>query len=307
MIKSLSEFSGETEKKELGRIKNRIDPDRRLDLRDEPAKSFSVENRIDPDRRLEAQNKSGEGFSAEGRINPDRRLDLQDASAKGFSTESRIDPDRRLDISDGKKENSDKEADTFWKAALSQFQDESDIPSDEELLPEIFDWADDEIFIDFEVDEDFKDCLSRFDPECWENADAREQYSAIEDLKDKISERLALKKPPEIRLCEGDPDEYGSYIPEYNILLLNTRQFDDPVELVDTIAHELRHAWQHARADAMETRQDALFRVNFENYITPVSYPGIGYVNFVEYEGQYVEADARAFAKKFKEAVTQWM
>lgn len=270
----------------------------------EKKKNEIAQKGFDPDRRLDTQDISKAGVSAENRIGFDRHLDKQDSLTENPSTERRIDPDRRLGAQGEAKENSGPEADVFCKAENSLFQEESDIPPEEDVLTEIFYRSEDEISIDFEVDEDLRDCLSRFAPDRWRNADVPEQLMAMEELKDKIAEKLGLKNPPEIKYYEWAPDIYGSYSPEYNSLLLNTVQFDDPVELVNTIAHEMRHAWQHERADAMENRQDALFRANFDNYITPVSIPGIGYVNFMEYEGQYVEVDARVFASKITEAMT---
>ena len=96
---------------------------------------------------------------------------------------------------------------------------------------------------------------------------------------------------------------HGFYNSTDNSITLNSQFFDDPVEMVNTLAHEMRHAYQHMRADALETREDALYRVNFENYITPRPLPEGGWIFFYDYEHQYVEVDARVFADKFVEAM----
>ena len=72
---------------------------------------------------------------------------------------------------------------------------------------------------------------------------------------------------------------------------------------INTIAHEMRHAYQEQRAGILETKEDALFKLNLDNYISPVPLPGCGWLFFTDYQDQYVEADARAFANLFTEAM----
>jgi hypothetical protein len=57
------------------------------------------------------------------------------------------------------------------------------------------------------------------------------------------------------------------------------------------------------RSEILDTKEDALFKCNFENYITPLQLPDGGYLNFTDYYDQYVEVDARAFANLFTEAM----
>lgn len=49
--------------------------------------------------------------------------------------------------------------------------------------------------------------------------------------------------------------------------------------------------------------RNALYKVNFDNYVSTRSLPGGGYLFFVDYLNQYVEVDARAFANLFTEAM----
>ena len=74
---------------------------------------------------------------------------------------------------------------------------------------------------------------------------------------------------------------------------------DRPDLLRDVIPHEMRHAYQHQRSDLQETRQDELYRINFDNYISPVPLPDGKYLFFTDYQDQLVEAEARAFASLF--------
>lgn len=98
-------------------------------------------------------------------------------------------------------------------------------------------------------------------------------------------------------------DAYGCYDPKDNTITLNSQFLSDPVELVNTIAHETRHAYQFMRADKLETREDALFKVGNDNYISPIPLSSGGWLNYTDYYNQYVEVDARVFANKCMEAI----
>lgn len=79
----------------------------------------------------------------------------------------------------------------------------------------------------------------------------------ISEFVSALSEDLGLEDIPEIAVFDDD-DAYGFYAPADNTINLNRQYFDDPVELVNTIAHEMRHAYQEYRAGLLETREDAL-------------------------------------------------
>ena len=79
---------------------------------------------------------------------------------------------------------------------------------------------------------------------------------------------------------------------------INSCNFDNPQEILDTVAHEVRHAYQFQRAQNPKEEIDYLYAYNFENYITPYVTDG-GYVNFTDYQDQLIEAEARAFANLF--------
>lgn len=127
-------------------------------------------------------------------------------------------------------------------------------------------------------------------------------FHIISEFVSALGEGLELENLPEVAAFDDD-DAYGFYSPSDNTINLNRQYFDDPVELVNTIAHEMRHAYQEYRAGLLETREDALYRVNLDNYISPIPLPGGGWLFFTDYQDQYVEVDARAFANLFTEAM----
>ena len=170
------------------------------------------------------------------------------------------------------------------------------------LLYDAFNRYEDEIDIDFSVSEKTQAILDHFVPEKWETMNDTERKGLAQELSTAIGEDLGLKDIPKLNISEYG-DSYGGYDPKNNTITLNSRFFDNPVELVNTIAHETRHAYQYMRADMLETREDALFKVGNDNYISPIPLSDGGWLNFTDYYNQYIEVDARVFANKFTEAM----
>ena len=125
----------------------------------------------------------------------------------------------------------------------------------------------------------------------------------MKEVLQKTADRLGMKKAPDVILYEGALDDCGGYSPESNEISLNRNLFSNPVETLNTAMHELRHAFQRFRADKPETWEDKLCAFNYENYITPLPLPDGNYLYYMDYQGQYVEVDARAFANKVTEAL----
>ena len=196
-----------------------------------------------------------------------------------------------------KQELSDFITNEFQKA-----HDEVSLDEYDTLLSEVFNRSEDEIDIEFVIDDRLIKLLDQFSPETWEYIDDSERCEIISEFVSELSEDLGLEDIPEVAVFDDD-DAYGFYSPSDNTINLNRQYFDNPVELVNTIAHEMRHAYQEYRAGLLETRVDALYRVNLDNYISPILLPGGGWLFFTDYQDQYVEVDARAFANLFTEAM----
>ena len=170
------------------------------------------------------------------------------------------------------------------------------------LLSEVFNRSEEEISIEFQPSNKTKKILESFRLDKWESLGDSEKISAIEKITKAVGDDLGLEKIPEIRISDDD-DSYGFYNHLDNTITLNSRSLTNPIEVVNTLAHELRHAYQHMRAEKLESWEDALFKVNFDNYISPVPLPDGGWIFFVDYYDQYVEVDARVFADKVTEAL----
>lgn len=199
---------------------------------------------------------------------------------------------------------SDAEVDDFWDSEFAMEKEEQEMDVYDKLLSEIFNRSEEEIAINFDIDGALQEILHKFALGKWQDTSDAEKTSAIRQLVKEVGNRLGLEKLPAVEIFEGENEPYGNFDPLNNTINLNKQYFDDPKELVNTITHELRHAYQNMRAEVFETWEDALYNCNFDNYISPMPLPGGGYLFFVDYQDQYVEVDARAFANKFTEAMS---
>lgn len=195
------------------------------------------------------------------------------------------------------EEMSKESADDYWENLFNGEIDEAE--SEEELLYDVFDRSEDEFVFDFEFSDDIVELLQDIKDTEWIYLDEDEKMDMIDALSNKISEMLGLKEQPDVIYYDADANDCGSYNQATKSIELNRCLLSDPGELIDTIAHELRHAYQHQRAMAPETRIDLLYRTNFENYISPICLGDGKFLFIADYQDQLVEVEARAFAKQF--------
>lgn len=133
----------------------------------------------------------------------------------------------------------------------------------------------------------------------WQNLYEGDKYNLIKEFKNVLCEKLDIINKPSIVFGDMEEMEFGKFIKENNEILINKDLLNNPKELVNTIAHEIRHAYQWQCANRGVTMEDLLYKRNFENYITPFTQEEI-YQNYIDYKQQLVEADAEAFADLFK-------
>ena len=140
--------------------------------------------------------------------------------------------------------------------------------------------------------------LDGFKEDNWENFDLDEKKELIKEFADFLKDAFELKNPPNIEYFNADVGYCGYFDPENNIIGINENILSDPYEVVDTVAHESYHAKQHECAENPQCWKDFQYQHWFENYID-------GMYDFEVYESQFVEAEARAIAERFKDALAQ--
>jgi len=100
---------------------------------------------------------------------------------------------------------------------------------------------------------------------------------------------LDLEYLPEVRYINTNDNSYGSYDNINNILTIDTKYIDDPSEVLNTLAHELRYAWQYQTSIPEVSMMNSL-----ENYITPND-------DYNGYRNQLCESDAFDFGDRWTE------
>lgn len=193
------------------------------------------------------------------------------------------------------------DAKLFWDNEFNK-----DVPkmSFEELCGEMIWHSEDEFDFDIKPDETTQTALEKFQPNNWEQLDTDEKHEAIKKLVKCISDLQGLPDVPEVEFLDDGDNSCGFYSERGNYIGINENYLGDAKEIVDTVAHEARHAYQHYRAELLKEPQDQIYKFNFEHYIAP-EYDENGFcVNFFDYYDQYVEAEARAFASRFSSEVT---
>ncbi len=197
---------------------------------------------------------------------------------------------------------SENEVSDFINSEFEKVHNESDEYLYGLLLSEVFGRSESEINIDYKLSDRISSILENFQHGKWQDMDDNERMKIIKDYAKEIGEGLGLDSIPNIEISD-EGEGQGSYNYETNTITITRKDIDNPDEIVDTIPHELRHAYQHMRSEILDTHEDALYKVNFDNYITPKQLMDGSWLFFADYYDQYVEADARAFARIFTEAL----
>ncbi len=189
----------------------------------------------------------------------------------------------------------------FWNRI---FNEEKSELSECELWEEVMYRDESEFDFSGVVTAETKEILELFTVDEWEYLDDNGRYGLISKLAERISEDLGIERIPNIEIVDIEDNCSGYYNERDNYIGINVNYWDDYKDVVDTVAHEIRHAYQKFRADKLENVQDEIYKFNFDHYIS-TDYDVEGkYINFKEYYEQYIEVEARAFAKEFAAEVS---
>ncbi len=184
------------------------------------------------------------------------------------------------------------DARSYWNQMFFEPKDVS--------ITDILDHYEDEFtFDDFDVS-DMNELLDKFKPDTWNEFTTDKKVELVNKLVEVISDKLRLENAPEVLYYEDDPSSRGVYYDSFDVLGLNECLLEDSEQLVVTTAHELRHAFQHQRAESPQNYEDFLYRINLANYISPMFNKDGECILYTDYACQFVEAEARAFSNLFK-------
>lgn len=155
--------------------------------------------------------------------------------------------------------------------------------------------------LEFDFDAEVDQSLEAFTPEIWAEMGDEERKESIGKLVDVLNDKFDIGGKTGVTYYRAPLDDCGYYNEQFREIGLNIETFENPKEVLDTIAHEMKHAYQRYRADQGITYMDQLYKYNFEHYVVPLQDKRGNFVNYFAYTNQYVEAEARAFANIFTE------
>ncbi len=135
-----------------------------------------------------------------------------------------------------------------------------------------------------------KEMLSKFNEQQWKGMSLAQKKSAIQELANHIANDLGLDTVPRIEYYYNrNVNDCGYFYDGDYTLHINTYRLEKGyapwVEIVDTVAHELRHAYQYLN---LATNPESAVSVSYKNYISFNEKLG----NYQEYRHQACEADA---------------
>lgn len=141
-----------------------------------------------------------------------------------------------------------------------------------------------------------KKLLSNFSEEEWNSMSLSERKENIQELANYIAKELGLEQTPEVTFYYSDSDyTYGAFNKGTYTVKINTYYFDSAdswSKVVETLSHELRHAWQYWYAQIEPTNP---ISDSFNHYKSSSVY------GFDEYWEQLCEVDARDYGAKWTE------
>ncbi len=194
---------------------------------------------------------------------------------------------------------STEEARGFWDSHFADSCQEEASEVYDDAWGEIFGRDEADFVFDFEIGNDIRSLLDKFDSAQWNELSDEERADAIKQFVAVLADRLGLDTAPNVAFFVGPQTLLGEYSHADNCVELNAMLLDQPDRLRTVIPHEMRHAYQYQKADSPKTWQDYLYRLNIDNYISPVSLPDGKYLFYTDYQDQLVEAETRAFAGLF--------
>lgn len=137
-------------------------------------------------------------------------------------------------------ESSVDEAYEYFDSLFSKpIEAESEINRD--IVDDVYSRSEDDFSFDFDVNtHKIKNALESFDSSTWEGMEITDKEKAITNLERAIAEELEINSIPSIDFFNGEPNDCGAYEPNRNVICVNRNNFDDPMEIVDTVAHHIR-------------------------------------------------------------------
>lgn len=177
---------------------------------------------------------------------------------------------------------------------------ESEIPAFAQLEGQEVDFAPSMEVQAAEIHDVFMD-MPELQFENWQNLDADERVSALQELEVKVAE-ISQRPPVDVDFEQTAPNVMGYYNGEKIVisesLLMQNDKYED---VLDTLFHEGRHAYQdyNLYSGTVVEQNSVLvesWRDNYELGYESGNWSVFRDIGFLRYKTQPVEVDARAYA-----------
>ena len=136
----------------------------------------------------------------------------------------------------------------------------------------------------------------------WNKASIEERKNILTKYLAELSIIYGVTVSSSINFYSGSNSERGSYAHSKRLVSINEKYLTraDSYQIMQTVVHEMRHAYQHAAVDnpdSYEVSRETIrqWKNNFSNYKSTSD----GHTTYSEYVSQPVEYDAKNFAKQF--------
>lgn len=135
-------------------------------------------------------------------------------------------------------------------------------------------------------------------PTDWKDMNEYERLEVLQDVEERVA-RVQGRPPAQVATYTATPGEFGYYNPDTNKINIssNSLKNDDVKEVVDTLIHEGRHAYQHyavEHPDTYSNRQEVeawAHNLQKDHYLSADKY------GQELYQAQPVEKDAWRYAR----------
>ena len=150
-----------------------------------------------------------------------------------------------------------------------------------------------------ELETDYLRQIEGLQPEQWSELSTDARLESLRELEWRLAD-IEGRPPVELRCETIGPGQYGYFDRQSNVMVLNEAMVraESPLDAIDTVAHEGRHAYQHFCVLHPGTHDDqfevAAWEENFETYLDAKLY------GYEAYRDQPVEADAWAFGEAIR-------
>lgn len=150
-----------------------------------------------------------------------------------------------------------------------------------------------------ELEADYLRQIEGLQPEQWSELSTEARLESLRELECRLAD-IEGRSPVEVRCENLSPGQYGYFERQGNVMILNEAMLraESPLDAIDTVAHEGRHAYQYYCVQHVGTHDDpfevAAWQDNFENYLDAKLY------GYEVYRAQPVEADAWVFGETIR-------